>query len=137
MTTGHQHRIVRLRRRGLRWWLLQRTLWTTRDRTWAIESPYPVQECRLPYPHDHVPIYRLTVLGFLHRWTGLTVAIPDPDEPKPDPDCIVCSPKKARARQQTRNRKMGGYSSPPRCPKHALKLPPVAPPGRGAASAHD
>ena len=52
MTTGHRHRIVRIvrlrRRGGLRWWLLQRTLWTTRDRTWAIESPYPVQECPTP-----------------------------------------------------------------------------------------
>ena len=71
MTAGHKHRTVHVRRNGLAQRVLQgTTLWRTDDLSAAERS-------RLIYSPDSRGGYRLSLLGFLHGLTGLTIDVDD------------------------------------------------------------
>lgn len=91
MTAGHTHRNVGyLRRDGLALRLLRVTVWRSRN----MEA---VDRSRFPYtgapPDDMEPdergYWRLTLLGFLHGLTGLTITTdtPVPDAASTDEEC--------------------------------------------------
>lgn len=87
MTDGHKHRLVTVRGwdtlsvRLLRW-----PLFHTRDVDRADASPYPYGPCpkREGPCHGHRECWTLSALGILHRWTGFTLYIPDPEEKSDD-----------------------------------------------------
>lgn len=75
MTTGHQHRRVKVRRDGLVHRTLTRPLWHCMDVPRVDRSPYPYGPC-----DEHRACWYLSALSVLHRWTGLTLELPDPPE---------------------------------------------------------
>lgn len=78
MTTGHKHRHLRVRS-----WdtplvrVLRRPLWHRSDTNRVDASPYPYGVC--PQTDQGAPTcYTLSLLGILHRWTGLTLEVREP-----------------------------------------------------------
>lgn len=84
MTDGHYHRKVRVPSmeewyvRLLRTPIIHR-LTTGADATWARidRSPYPYGPCP-PSAGMNASCWTLSLLGILHRWTGLTLETPAP-----------------------------------------------------------
>lgn len=68
MTDGHKHRVVRVKKGSLVYRLLRYPLIFTDDRARVEESPYPYGESAVTSG-----VYYLSLLGILHRWTGLTL----------------------------------------------------------------
>ena len=66
MTTGHKHRHLKVKKGGLIFRVLRKPLWYTRDVDRVDASPYP-------YGLSESRGYYLSLLGVLHRWTGLTL----------------------------------------------------------------
>lgn len=92
MTPGHKHRTVKVARDGLIHRALTYPLVTSTDLRRVTESPYPWGPLpkrepisrgpgKKPYPVPPQPDrYYLSGLSILHRWTGLTIWVPDEEE---------------------------------------------------------
>lgn len=75
MTDGHKHRLLRVKRGGRLYRVLRHPLWHCRDLDRVNRSPYPYGPCALST--EPVTCWTLSPLGILHRWTGLTLFVPD------------------------------------------------------------
>ena len=70
MTAGHKHRVITVRRGGIAQRLLQRVVvWRTASEERADRSRFVYSDC----PWNGY--YRMTLLGFLHPLTGLTLRV--------------------------------------------------------------
>lgn len=88
MTDGHKHRIVTVTSWD-RWYVraLRAPLWHCSDLPRVDASPYPYGPCpkREGACSGHRECWTLSTLGILHRWTGLTLYLPEkPEEAVPD-----------------------------------------------------
>lgn len=77
MTTGHKHRVVRIRKGSrLHVLLTQPLVWSHEDLSRVDNSPYPWGPSNEALfqrdPAAPQPFY-LSALSILHRWTGLTL----------------------------------------------------------------
>lgn len=74
MTPGHKHRTLAVQdgRRLVRF--LRRPRWSTRDARRVNRSPYPYG-VNPSTNHLVDETYYLSILGVLHRWTGLTLEV--------------------------------------------------------------
>lgn len=77
MTVGHKHRVVRVRRGGRWTGFLIKPRYKTKDKKRVDSSPYPYG-CLFTPPNTPDQIYYLSILGVLHRWTGLTLEVEEP-----------------------------------------------------------
>jgi hypothetical protein len=68
MTTGHKHRIVKVKRGGLTYRVLRKRLWHTLNGPYVTRSMFVFGPCP-----EHKHCWALSLLGILHTFTGLTV----------------------------------------------------------------
>ena len=80
MTSGHKHRIVTVPSWDT-WYvrLLRKPLWHCRDIRRVDESPYPYGPCAKT-KRANPTCWTLSLLGILHRWTGLTLYVEEGDD---------------------------------------------------------
>lgn len=80
MTSGHKHRLLKVKRGGrLRRWLTKPTLLVSRNEEWVDRSRLvfgPVE--------GEEGAWRISPLGLLHGLTGLTLNVIDPEETSDD-----------------------------------------------------
>lgn len=83
MTEGHKHWMLDAPSTDV-WWvrLLRRPLRHTTNTARVDPSPYPYGVCDSPrcphtYERPRPTCYYLSLLGILHRWTGLTLRMPE------------------------------------------------------------
>jgi hypothetical protein len=78
MTDGHKHRLLHIGH-DFNWWpvrLLRKPVWKIHDpdlRPKVDASPYPYAVIREFHGGKARECYTLSLLGILHRWTGLTL----------------------------------------------------------------
>jgi hypothetical protein len=75
MTENHKHRLVQINPGGWLYRFLRKPRWFVYDRVKAEKSAYPYGVVSNVVP----PMYYLSLLGVLHRWTGLTLFYADED----------------------------------------------------------
>lgn len=78
MTAGHRHREVRVP--GPIRYLLRRAVFDCYDIERIEASPYPYRMDWKYIGGKRAEYGRLTILGILHRWTGLTLIVKDQTE---------------------------------------------------------
>lgn len=78
MTAGHKHRVVRTRAGSRLYRVLRKPRYVTTNQRRVERSPYPYS----PLPSRERVVepdrYYLSLLGILHRWTGLTLEVKEP-----------------------------------------------------------
>lgn len=77
MTSGHKHRIVSVKRDGLVHRVLKCQVFVTSDLDRVDRSPYPYGPVADEgATGENSEEWYLSLLGILHRWTGLTLRVP-------------------------------------------------------------